>query len=1181
MNANGYLNGLRTSAFLLLLLLSATPTSAQETDVAPTPDGRPIEVLFLGHAGEHHNSAAFMPLLARPLAQRGIHLTYVEDPAAALTPETLRYYDALVLYANHDSITAAQEEALLDFVEGGGGFVPVHSASWCFRNSEAFVELVGGQFESHETGTFTAEIVRPEHPAMADVAPFETWDETYVHDRLTDDRTVLMERIAVDSLGDDHREPYTWVRTQGEGRVFYTAYGHDERTWSHPGFQQLIASGILWAIGDRVRAAWSRFEVPEQTYVEAKLPNYEQRDPPPKMQRPLSPEASQKLIHVPPQFELELFAAEPDIVKPVTMAFDAHGRLWIVETEDYPNTVRPEGTGRDRIKILEDTDGDGKADTFTIFADSLNIPTSLVFANDGVIVAQAPHFLFLKDTDGDDKADVQEVIMTGWGTFDTHAGPSQLQYAPDNQIWGSVGYAGFEGLVDGDSLTFSQGFYRFRPDGSGLEYLARTSNNTWGIGFSETFDAFGSTANNAPSWYMGIPLRYFEGVQGFPTPLGSTGIAAFYAMHPLTPNIRQVDVFGGYTAAAGHYLYTARAFPQDYWNRAAFIAEPTGHLLALGWTEPDGAGFSTTDGGTLFSSADEWVSPIHAQVGPDGAVWLLDWYNFIVQHNPTPEGFGTGEGNAYETDLRDRTHGRIYRIAYKDAPEYTPRALSKDDPEGLLDALASDNMFWRLTAQRLLVERGKTDIAPDLIALVEDTTTDVLGTNGGAFHALWTLHGLGLLGGSNEEALQAALDALNHPAAGVRKAAAQVLPRTEDVRDALLEAGLLDDPDLHTRLAAVLALAETPPSEEAGQQLYAISQEPDVYEDRWLGQAVYLAADVHADGFLAAYDADSTALSPDVLPEALRSENDGPVDWQHLPAEAFSAWPTMPLPGLWEEQDLPGVDGYVWFIRSVDGAQEGAATLHLGTVNDNDETWVNGVKVGGTSGYDEPRAYAVPGSVWREGANVIAVRVHDTSGNGGLYGEPDSLRIVEAGGDVLPLAGPWHYRVERQTSASAETPYTRPGELAAHFALHHNGSAQADAAPAAEMEQPDQVFELHAVRQQLAYDQTELVAEPGALIEIVFTNDDLMQHNVVIAAPGSFEDIGAAADALMQSPQGAEQEYVPDLPAVLAATPLVDPGETVRLRFRVPEEPGAYPYVCTFPGHWRVMNGILNVVETG
>ena len=143
-------------------------------------------------------------------------------------------------------------------------------------------------------------------------------------------------------------------------------------------------------------------------------------------------------IQVPPDFELQLFAAEPDIVKPIAMAWDERGRLWIAETVDYPNEVREGEPGRDRIKILEDTDRDGRADKFTVFAEGLNIPTSLTFANGGVIVAQAPHFLFLKDTDGDDKADERQVILSGWGTRDTHAGPSNLRYGFDNHIWGAA-----------------------------------------------------------------------------------------------------------------------------------------------------------------------------------------------------------------------------------------------------------------------------------------------------------------------------------------------------------------------------------------------------------------------------------------------------------------------------------------------------------------------------------------------------------------------------------------------------------------------------------------------------------------------------------------------------------------------------------------------------------------------
>ena len=146
------------------------------------------------------------------------------------------------------------------------------------------------------------------------------------------------------------------------------------------------------------------------TGMKPNIPNYEKRNPAPKFQEPLSPEESKKLIQVPVGFDLELFASEPDIINPIAMEWDEKGRLWVIETVDYPNTVREDkSSGDDRIKICEDTDGDGKADKFTVFAENLNIPTSMVFANGGIIVSQAPHFLFLKDTDGDDKADVRKI----------------------------------------------------------------------------------------------------------------------------------------------------------------------------------------------------------------------------------------------------------------------------------------------------------------------------------------------------------------------------------------------------------------------------------------------------------------------------------------------------------------------------------------------------------------------------------------------------------------------------------------------------------------------------------------------------------------------------------------------------------------------------------------------------
>ncbi len=635
--------------------------SDQKKEIVADDSPRRIEMLFLGHAQEHHNSRAYEPILSAALAKDGINLTYTEN-VNDLNAKNLEQYDGVIIYANYEDRHPAQEKALEDYVKEGHAFIPIHCASFCFKDSDGYIDMVGGRFSSHGTGTFTAEIVDKEHPIMKNIQEFSTWDETYVHDKIADDITVLMERTE-----GDRQEPWTWVKNYGDGKVFYTAYGHDERTWNQPEFQKLIKEGILWAVSDGVKKNWAEFskDIPKLVYEKKdSIPNYEKRDPAPQYQLPLSPEASAKLIQVPVGFKLELFASEPDIINPIAMNWDERGRLWVIETVDYPNTVRDDkGMGDDTIKILEDTDNDGKADKVTVFAENLNIPTSFTFYDGGIVVSQAPQFLFLKDTDGDDKADVKETMIDGWGTYDTHAGPSNLQQGIDNQIYGSVGYSGFEGSIFDKDMKFSQGLYRFDPGFGSFEFLTNTSNNTWGLGITETNAVFGSTANNTHSVFLGIPNANLVGVEGIPAQ-GSLKIDGHYDMHPTTANYRQVDVFGGFTAAAGHHFYTARNYPEEYWNTYAFVCEPTGGLVHIAKIEKNGAGYIEKDGGNLFAGADEWVSPVEAKVGPDGNVWVADWYNFIVQHNPTPNkdsgGYDAenGDGNAYINPLRDKSAGR-------------------------------------------------------------------------------------------------------------------------------------------------------------------------------------------------------------------------------------------------------------------------------------------------------------------------------------------------------------------------------------------------------------------------------------------------------------------------------------------------------------------------------------------
>ncbi|HTO02309.1 MAG TPA: ThuA domain-containing protein, partial [Opitutus sp.] len=255
-----------------------------------------LKVLFLGDNG-HHQPANLLRHIGPVMMNRGIQLVYTED-VNALTLENLKRYDAVMIYANIDHITPSQDQALSSYVTQGGGLIPLHCASYCFRNSDRYVAMVGGQFKSHGTGVFKTKIVAPDHPVMQGFGGFESWDETYVHTHHNDqNRTVLEMRDT---------EPYTWIRSEGLGRVFYTAWGHDERTWTNAGFQELLERGIRFASGQKLPGALvERPQVPPlELFDQAGIPYYPpgQRSrgdaPWPQMQKPLSPENSMKRIVV-------------------------------------------------------------------------------------------------------------------------------------------------------------------------------------------------------------------------------------------------------------------------------------------------------------------------------------------------------------------------------------------------------------------------------------------------------------------------------------------------------------------------------------------------------------------------------------------------------------------------------------------------------------------------------------------------------------------------------------------------------------------------------------------------------------------------------------------------------------------------------------------------------------------
>ena len=817
---------------VVLTFQTLIPLSLGE-DKQPDPPGR-IEVLFLGSENLfNHDPPTRFRVLREALGPKAINITYASS-VEALTKENLAQYDVLLIFANLYKLDVqTQGQALLDFARNGGGCVLLHCAAACFRDSDfpEYVDLLGAQFKSHGKGVFRARIVNEEHPVMKGWKGFECWDETYEHKRHGKDRIILQKR------GD---EPWTWVKTYGKGRVFYTASGHDHRCWDLPEYHDLIHRAIRWTAWDDKVGWLSPRHLPTLRYRPAAAPKDPENPVGPlnQIQNPLAPPESLKLAQIPPGFEIALFAAEPDVVNPIAMNWDHRGRLWVVEAFDYPHKVGSENP-RDRIKILEDRDHDGIADMVTVFAEGLNICTGVLPVPGGAIATDGTDMVLLKDSDGDDQADGRQVLWSGIGLRDTHACVSNLRHGFDGWIYATVGYSGIDVTVRGKRHQTSQAVFRFLPDGSDFEIIQNTSNNTWGLGFTEEGDLIGSTANGNASWYISIPNRYFELV-------GRKGQKVARAdkpedLAPITSDYFQNSPKGKHSSAAGHAVYTSRRFPESWWNQRVLVCEPPMHLVSAPRIRQVDDRFRTTGfEHNLYASADAWSAPVVAEVGPDGAVWIADWYNPICNHNPYRDHFEKGAGNALRSDDRDREHGRIYRIYPRGTPndDYPDLRTEKSARE----ALRHPNLFWRLTAQRVLArtldpraleaasrEASSPRVRFHLRAAAAHQDID-------ATQAAAIAYRLGLGASGNKRQLQPPIVHLPSETIELN------LKRTSDTQRSPMD-----------RKAAALRLVEAAPDPRLGKDLLQlVLSDPSLDQSNHLADAIRLAIIRHPEGFLRA-----------------------------------------------------------------------------------------------------------------------------------------------------------------------------------------------------------------------------------------------------------------------------------------------------------------------------------------
>lgn len=452
----------------------------------------------------------------------------------------------------------------------------------------------------------------------------------------------------------------------------------------------------------------------------------------------LSPEEAQKKFTLPPGFEIRLFASEPEVVNPVAMTWDERGRLWVVELYEYPLGAKPGEKGRDRIKILEDTDGDGRADKVTVFADGFSLATGILLGHGGVFIGQAPHVLFLQDTNAPagagmgafQKANKQTVLLTGFGLEDRHELLNGFTWGPDGQLYMTHGVFTRANVSDPQNpatpaVRMDAAVARYNVLTKKFEVFADGTSNPWGVDFDRAGNAFLSACVIDHMFHMapgGIYVR-----QG--------GQPMFPYSYQLLPSI--VDHRHKMAAYAGIQVYLGDQWPAEHYG-TIFCGNLHDNAVHQDTLTPNGSTFKSSFKQDFIRANDGWFMPVSQQVGPDGALWVMDWYDKYPCY----------QNARADPDGVDREHGRIWRVVHtgtekgKKVPSRPEVNMDfgKLTSAQLVERLAHANIWQRKMAQRVLNDRR------------DDTVMGLLQKQfaGGKsletrLASLWTLHSSGYL----------------------------------------------------------------------------------------------------------------------------------------------------------------------------------------------------------------------------------------------------------------------------------------------------------------------------------------------------------------------------------------------------------------------------------------------------
>ena len=737
--------------------LSGQPTGA--------PSREPHVVFVIGE--NEYNTWETLPEFAdKELRPQGLRFTYVNaSPKNGTTEFTnfvaIKEADLLVISVRRRTPRKEMLDLIRAHLGAGKPLVGIRTAShaWDAPPADAGhgnwptfdVDVLGAKYENHY-GRITngpQAIIKavPEattHPVVRGV-PVEFPSNSHLYKYTRTGGTVtplLMGHLA----GRTNVEMAAWSYTGNNRRVFYTSLGGPEDFKLH-GFRTLLRNAVLWAL-DRPIPMAALNSSPSAT---SHQPQGE----------PLKPDESMQKFHLQDDLEIEQVLAEPVVAQPVFLNFDERGRMWVVQYRQYPfpaglkmmsrdnvwravydkipqappNHVR----GEDKITIHEDTDRDGKIDKHTTFVEGLNICTSVERGRGGVWVLNPPYLLFYPDRNNDDVPDGDpEVRLEGFGLEDTHSVANSLRWGPDGWLYGAQGSTvtakitvrDSKGRVLNDKPIYSQGqnIWRYHPENGIYEVFSEGGGNAFGVEIDSKGRIFsGHNGGNTRGFH------YMQGAylqKGFEKhgPLSNPHAFGYFPQMPHDDVQRFTHNF---------IIYDGGALPERYHGKL-FGVEPLQGRVVFSDITPDKSSFRTHDLGYAVTSDDQWFRPVDIKVGPDGAVYVCDWYDRQVNHYRNHEG------------QIDKNNGRIYRIQRKNQALHGPFDLAKLSTEQLVGLLENKNKWYRQQALRLLADRQdrSTDYARKLIPATDGPASS------SALEYLWLIN---LTGGFDTRLVSASL----------------------------------------------------------------------------------------------------------------------------------------------------------------------------------------------------------------------------------------------------------------------------------------------------------------------------------------------------------------------------------------------------------------------------------------